>query len=115
MDQEEKEVFNKGKNMTEKINFLCLNVTDKYNNGMGQVDIADQLQNTYNFDHWLRNYKWWHFLFWQGFQVLLLNSYIVYKKICDQGKVKPLNHYEYQKDIAMGWIDTENYSGELTK
>ena len=107
--KKKREVFNKGKNITEKIRFLRLNITDDYNNGMGQVDIADQLRNTYRFDHWLRNYKWWHSIFWWAFQVLMVNSYVVYKKVLNEAKVTPMSHYEYQKEIAMGWIDELKY------
>ena len=74
-----RKVFNKATKKVEKIEFLQLNVNNDYNNGMGDVDISDQLQNSYRIDTWLRNYKWWHSLFWWGVQILLTNSYIVYK------------------------------------
>ena len=110
--QKKRKVFDKGRNLTEKIRFLRLNITDDYNNGMGQVDIADQLRGTYRFDKWLRNYKWWHAIYWWAFQVLMINSYIVYKKVCKRAQVSPVSHYEYQKDIAMGWIDPENFGAK---
>ena len=62
--------------------FLKLNITNDYNNGMGKVNIADQLRDLYRMDHWIQNFKWWHALFWWGFQVLLVNCYVVYKNVC---------------------------------
>ena len=57
-----------------KMKFLRLNVNDDYNYGMGGADIADQICGSYRFDHWLQNYKWWHAIFWWGFQVLMVNA-----------------------------------------
>ena len=84
---------------------------------MGHVDISDQLRGTYRFDHWLRNYKWWHSIFWWGFQVLMVNSYLVYKAIYEDANRKPMSHYNYQKSIALAWINPEKYgkdSGTIT-
>ena len=58
--------------------FLRLNINNAYNKGMGEVDVADQLRNSYRFDHWLRKRKWWHAFFFWGFGVLLVNAYIAY-------------------------------------
>ena len=45
--------------------YLWPNVIDGYNNGMNGVDVADQLQKQYRFDHWMRQRKWWwSFWFW---------------------------------------------------
>ena len=45
---------------------------------MGHVDISDKIQNTYRFDRWLRNRKWWwSLLFWiLGF--MLVDAYVIY-------------------------------------
>ena len=102
-----RKVFNKEKKKVEKINFLRLNVNDDYNNGMGDVDVADQLRNHYRIDTWLRNYKWWHSLFWWGMQVLLTNSYIVYKSCLENAGCEPVSHYEYQISCAKAWIDPD--------
>ena len=39
--KKKRKVFNKGKNLTEKMNFLCLNITSNYTNGMEQVNIEE--------------------------------------------------------------------------
>ena len=55
--------------------FLRINVNDDYNYGMDGADIVEHIRGSYRFDHWLRNYKWWHVIFWWGFQVLMVNAY----------------------------------------
>ena len=84
---------------------------------MGGANISDQIHGSYRFDHWLRNFKWWHSIFWWGVQVLMVNSYKCY---CDNHKgiqETPMNHYEYQKMIALFWLDknilTKNHQDHL--
>ena len=60
----QRSIYNKEQGKSEKIDFLRLNVNDDYNYGMGHVDLADQLQLVYKVNVWLRNYKWWHAIFW---------------------------------------------------
>ena len=105
-------VYNKAKRKVENVGFLRLNVNDEYNNGMGDVDISDQLRNQYRIDIWLRNYKWWYSLFWWGMQVLLTNSYVVYKNCLERSGCEPVSHYEYQVSCSKAWIDPENYGKE---
>lgn len=102
-------VFDKNIGTVAPINFLRLNVTDEYNYGMGHVDMADQLRNYYRCDHWLRNFKWWHAMFWWGIQVMMINSYLVYCRVCEDVSIKPMNHYQFQKECALAWIDPEGF------
>ena len=73
--EKKREVYDRSIGRMTTMKFLRLNVNDEYNYGMGGVDIADQIRGSYRFDHWLRNYKWWHAIFWWGFQVLMVNAY----------------------------------------
>ena len=66
--EKESLVFDKVSKKTMKLKFLRLDVTDEYIFGMGHVDMADQLRNQYQMDHWLRNYKWWHTIFGGAFK-----------------------------------------------
>ena len=108
-----RKVFDKAVSKTKKMKFLRLNIVDEYNHGMGHVDIADQLRNVYRMDHWLRNYKWWHAMFWWGFQVLQVNCYLIYKRVCEDHNVTPMEHYLFRRDIAMGWIDPDAYGEDV--
>ena len=87
--------------------FLCLNVNNDYNYGMGGADIVDLLRGLYRFDKWMRNYKWWHAILWWGFQVLLINSYKVYCRFHEENELKPLSHYEFQNAIGKKWLDPD--------
>ena len=52
-------LYNVDTGKVEALKFLRLNKIDKCNNGMGDVDVADQLRGVYSLDHWVRNRKWW--------------------------------------------------------
>ena len=52
-----------------------------------------------------------HF-FWWGVQVLIVNSFVVYKKVLKQAGMTPMPHYEYQKAISLGLLDEETYGSK---
>jgi len=106
----ERSVFNVDTNKCEPLRFLRLNINDSYNGDMGHVDVSDQLREVYKFNQWMRNYKWWWAIMQWGLGVLLVNSYVVYKLVCEQEGVFPISHYDYRKTIALSWID----KGEVT-
>jgi len=87
-----------------------LNVNDDYNNGMGSVDIADQLRLFYRFHHWMRKSKWWHSIFWWGFGVQLVNAYKCYSVHHKLMRSKPLSHYDFQKSVGDSWVS--NYASD---
>jgi hypothetical protein len=105
-------VYCRGTSEMEDNKFLRLNINTDYNNKMNSVDSADQLRNSYRFDHWLRFRKWWWSIFFWGFGVLMVNAYVAYRKYnIMQGKKKSelLDHYQFRKAIAMAWLDPELY------
>lgn len=53
--------------------FLRLNQIDAYSNGMGHVDLADQLRGVYCLDRFVRNRKWWFLMIFFSTGVLLTN------------------------------------------
>lgn len=55
---EEKIVYNVDTGINEKMKFLRMCYIYTYNHEMGDVDIPDQYQNVYRFDHWMRRRKW---------------------------------------------------------
>ena len=52
-------VYNVDTGKVEALKFLILNQINNYNNGMGNVDVADQLRGVYRLYRWVRNRKWW--------------------------------------------------------
>ena len=58
-------VYNFETGKLEALKFLRLNQINKYNNGMGDVDVAGQLRGVYRLYRWARNRKWWcSVMFW---------------------------------------------------
>ena len=108
----EKKVFNVDSNEVETVRFLRLNQINDYNNGMGDVDIADQLRGVYRLDTWVRNRKWWWSMLFWSVGVLLTNAYKVYLRVNEDEGITSvtgglLTHYEFRKAIAMYWINPE--------
>ena len=52
-------VYNVDTGKVETLKLFILNQIDKYNNGIGDVDVADKLRGVYRLDRWVRNRKWW--------------------------------------------------------
>jgi hypothetical protein len=59
MDWKKEKVFDSDAQKNINMSFLRPEVTVMYNNGMNNVDIADQLWGTYWLDRWMRKRKWW--------------------------------------------------------
>ena len=79
---------------------------------MGDVDIADQLRNNYRFDHWLRNCKWWWYIIFWSIGVILVNNYIVYRRVNLEAGVSKsdlLSQNNFRKQLAMAWISPNIY------
>ena len=87
-------MYNVETGLKEVLKFLRMCYIHTYNKEMGDVDIADQLRNTYRFDHWMRKRKWWWSIFFWAIGVILVNSYIVYVKLCEEEGVEKKKHYE---------------------
>ena len=85
--------------MNIMMRFLHAEVYNDYSNGMNDVDVADQLQGTYQLDCWMHKRKWWRAIWMWGVQVLLINAYVLYKTthlvIWCKDKKSLLSHYEF--------------------
>jgi hypothetical protein len=94
------------------LSFLRPEVTGMYNNGMNNVDIADQLRGTYRLDRWMRKRKWWWSIWMWGLQVLLVNAFVLYRTahhlIWKTEKKLILSHYEFREAIVKSWIDGDD-------
>ena len=77
--EKKRKVYDKSTNQYVDFRFLRLNINDEYNQEMGDVDISDQLRNTYRCDHWLRKTKWWWSMYFWGIGVELVNAYKMYR------------------------------------
>ena len=121
--EKRKKVFDKETGANVSMAFLRPEVTDMYNNGMNNVDIADQLRGTYRLDRWMRKRKWWWSIWMWGLQVLLVNAFVLYRTahclIWKTEKKLILSHYEFREAIVKAWIegddDKENESQKKRK
>ena len=93
----------------ETLKFLHPNINNDYNHDMGGVDIADQLWNYYQFNHWMRKCKWWWLIFFWALGVLLVNTYVAYKTYMVSIGKQPMSHYNFRKAITLAWIDPATY------
>lgn len=103
----ERQTFNVDTGKTEDMRFLRLNQNDFYNFSMGSVDVSDQLRNSYRFDHWLRNRKWWWSLLFWWLGVMLVNAYIYYitlNLLAGKNKKELLSHHDFREYVAHAWI-----------
>ena len=111
MGSEKWQVYDPGTEMVHDVHFFCLNVNDSYNHKMNFVDLSDPLRNVCRVDHWMCKYKgWWSLIFW-GHVLVLVNAYIIYKTLCEQGKMKPMSHYQFQCLVCLANIDPTNFGG----
>ena len=75
---------------------------------MNSIEVSNQIQNSYNFQHWMRNRKWgWEFFMWV-FGLMFVGSYLFYKMdhliIWCKKNYELLSQYEFRKEIALSWI-----------
>ncbi len=95
---------------------IRLNVINDYNRNMNGADIADQLRNQYQPDHWMRNRKWWWAFFIWGIGVASVNSFKMYNSMYHEerrrranaqrqsgsrgGMPKKLTHLEFMMELV---------------
>ena len=92
-----KKCYSKIEKKTVDIKFHRLNIIHMYNFGMVSVNVAYQLLMQYRPDHWMRNRKWWCYIFIWGLRGALTNSYIIYRK---KHQSKRNNMYRVPNDMS---------------
>ena len=88
-------VYDRSIGQMSTMEFLRLNINNDHNCVMGGADIADHMRGCYRFDHWLRNYKWWHSILWWIFQVLMVNAYRCYCRYLVDINEGHMSHYMF--------------------
>ena len=107
-----KDCYNVDSGEVEVLEFLRLKHIDKYNQEMGNVDLADQLRGTYRLDKSIRNRKWWWSIFFWSIGVMLTNAYVMYCKVQLENGIQKkdvLTHLKFREAIALYWINPEEY------
>ena len=107
--KKEKKAWNTKTESFQKLEFLRLSMADSCNNGMGNVDLADQKRLVYRFDSNIRNTKWWWSIWFWGVGVQMVNSYVAYCSFMKEAKAKHiLSHCEFRKQIAISLLGDKN-------
>ena len=102
--QKSKKIWHKDTQRLFAMKFHRVNIVDEYNNHMSNVEVADQLRGSYRFYIFLCKTKWWWYMFFWCFQMLLTNSYILYKKYLLLQNITPMSHYDFQNSVVKYWI-----------
>ena len=84
------------KGSSSNIPINCPNGIKFYKNKMGQVDLMDQLKSAYQLDQRLK-FLFYLYLFFDLFNVALVSSFIVYKKL----ENNDLTLKEFKRCIAL--------------
>ena len=84
---------------------FLLDFNNSYNHNMNSIDLSDQLLNVYQVYNLMSKYKWWWSIFFGGRGLFLVNAYIIYKTLCEEGKVKPISNYEFRSLVFLVKID----------
>ena len=86
-----------------------MNLIHDYNIGMNAIDLADQIRNIYRWDIFMRKRKWlWSIMMW-CLQMILDNSYILYKNYMKMHDLEAISHFDFNQQVCMAWIDPDNH------
>ena len=107
--EKRRKLWHKERGMKVNAPFFRLNIVDEYNNGMGNVDQADQLRLQYRIHYWIRNPKWWWAIFFWVFENSLTNCYVLYRKFHELHERKHLSHYKFIQKIGLAWLKPSSY------
>jgi len=78
----------------------CPSIVKNYNKNMGFVDKLDHLKKLYEVDR--QSQKWWHRIFFYFLDVALVNSYICFRELQPENK---LRLKEYRLEVAREEIE----------
>ena len=109
MEHNFEKIYSKKVGKKVALSFLRPNFVDDYNNDINSVDRADQLRTSYNVGYGLTQRKWWRSIFLLGFDVSIVNSYLLYKSWYEMHGLKPMSHYHFWEKIALAWLDEDQF------
>ena len=92
-----------------EIPFFRLNLIHDYNYGMNDVDLADQVRNVYRWDIFVWNRKWWYLIMMWCLKIPQANACVLYTKYMKIHHIKAITHFDFNIQICLAWIDSENY------
>jgi len=106
----EKKVWSSAHKKSVDFSFLRWNLSDDYNYEMNDNDVADQLRLNYRIMRFQRNVKWWWALFLWGYEVSLVNSYVMYKRYCElKGVPVKWKHHDWNEAVGYAHVDPDEF------
>ncbi len=77
---------------------------------MNDNDIADQLRLVYHIMRFQQNEKWWWALFIWGFEVSLVNAFMLMRRYCElKGVPVCYNHHHFNEKVGLAYLDPNKY------
>jgi hypothetical protein len=110
--KKERKVWSTSMCATKTIEFLRLNVIEMYNAGMGSVDVADQLRNSYRPDVFMRKQKWWWAILFWALGVAETNAWKLYDSVHCSARTpgaQRLNHFQFIALLAKQMVWPHEY------
>ena len=105
-----KKVWSSNLRQNVEFTFLRWSLSHGYNFEMNDNDIADQLRLVYRIMRFQRNNKWWWALLLWGYEVSMVNSYVMMKRYCEmKGVPVPWNHHDWNEAIGYAHLDPHEY------
>jgi len=105
-----KKVWSSNLKQNVDFTFLRWSLSHGYNFEMNDNNIADQLRLVYRIMRFQRNNKWWWALFLWGYEVSMVNSYVMIKRYCEmKGVPVPWNHHDRNEALGYAHLDPHEY------
>lgn len=88
-----------------KVDVPCPQIVHSYNRHMGGVDLCDMLMSLYRVTH--RSRKWYHHIFFYSLNLMIVNSWLIYRQIEDRKgipKRQQLSLLKFHTDVAESFL-----------
>lgn len=82
----------------KNITLQCPNAIKQYNKHMGGVDLVDSFIGRYRIK--MKSKKWYMRIFYHLLDVTIINSWLLYKRVLENKKEKPVNLYDFRVELA---------------
>lgn len=76
----------------------CPTILVDYNAHMNSVDKLDQMKSTYELDR--KSRKWWHRIVFYFFDICVVNSFVIYKKL----ELPPKTMKDFKREISRSLV-----------
>ena len=97
------------KKAQKKIDILCPAIIQEYNQHMGGVDLLDCLVSLYKFP--LKSRRWYMYIFYHTVSMIVVTSWLWYRRHCILLKEKPMKLSSFQGQLAYALVNFRRLPG----